>query len=76
MATMTLSIMNVIIIFVCTWWIALFVILPIGIKSDEHVQLGNDAGAPASSNIKSKLLTTTIVTFIVTVIASLILFII
>lgn len=75
MVKMTLSIMNVIIIFVCTWWIALFIILPIGIKRDEHVQLGNDAGAPVSSNIKSKLITTTVVAFSITLIASLVLFI-
>ncbi len=49
-------------IYFTIWWIALFVILPIGIRSQEEagtIVEGTEPGAPASANMWKKALWTT-----------------
>ncbi|WP_421791518.1 DUF1467 family protein [Hyphobacterium sp.] len=56
------------VVFLITWWITLFTVLPIGIQgqaeSGEMVQ-GTESGAPVSINLKQKAWTTTIVASII-----------
>lgn len=44
------------------WWLSLFMVLPIGIRSqleDGEVAKGSERGAPIAPNLKKKLLWTT-----------------
>eukprot|EP01038_Epipyxis_sp_PR26KG_P010962 gene10962-14722_t len=50
------------------WWVILFCVLPIGVRSQEEsgeVVAGTDPGAPVVANIKQKLIWTTAITSIV-----------
>ena len=44
------------------WWVMLFIILPIGIRSPEQTELGMATSAPVNPNVKKKLLWVTILT--------------
>ncbi|MDG1995490.1 MAG: DUF1467 family protein [Emcibacteraceae bacterium] len=52
--------------FFVSWWIILFMILPLGVKthseSDEEIAKGVDVGSPIHANIKQKMKLNTIVT--------------
>ena len=55
-------------IFFLIWWIVLFAVLPWGIRSqqeDEEVAPGTDPGAPAMTNLRRKLVWTTLVSVVV-----------
>lgn len=54
--------MTSIVVYFITWWVVLFMILPIGIKQDQAPIAGCDVGAPQNPNIKQKLLIVTLVT--------------
>lgn len=43
------------------WWITLFAVLPFGVRTEDSVVLGNDAGAPKQSRIGLKLVINTFV---------------
>ena len=51
-------------IYLVTWWVVLFTILPIGVTSHADAGLdpgdGGDPGAPVDPNLKRKFITTTI----------------
>lgn len=52
-----MGIFEIFVIFVLTWWISLFVALPIGIRSQIEsgkVTDGTEAGAPSQSNLIRK----------------------
>ena len=57
-------------IYFVVWWISLFAILPLGVRSPAetgtHVEDGHDPGAPVNPNLKRKAITTTWVAAIVT----------
>lgn len=57
-------------IYFVTWWLTLFAILPLGVRSHaeagEHLPAGCDPGAPVNPNLKRKAFTTTWVAAIVT----------
>ncbi len=57
-------------IYFVVWWISLFGILPLGVRSHAeagtHVTDGGDPGAPINPNLKRKALTTTWVAAIIT----------
>jgi predicted secreted protein len=59
-------------IYFVTWWLTLFAILPLGVRSHDEAGIelpeGCDRGAPANPNLKRKALTTTWVAAIVTAI--------
>ncbi len=59
---MQLTLMTGIVVYFITWWMVLFVILPIGIKQDHAPITGNDVGAPENPNIKKKLVIVTVIT--------------
>lgn len=55
-------------IYVICWWMTLFTILPIGVRSQEEVgdvTPGTEPGAPVLPNIGRKLLWTTFISLIV-----------
>lgn len=56
-------------IYLTIWWTALFVILPIGVRSYHEMSIdpgdGGDPGAPVNPNLKRKFITTTWVSAIV-----------
>ena len=57
------------IVYISIWWIIFFIVLPIGIKSqniDFKDKLhGNDRGAPQNPKIRKKFLITTLVTSVI-----------
>jgi len=62
-----MTIFGAVIIFTLIWMIVLFTILPIGIKNQVETSnwvKGTDPGAPVESNIKKKLIVTTLVSAI------------
>ena len=56
------------VIFVISWWLILFLFLPVGIKKQKNVKFGNDPGAPNEPMLKKKFLITTIIALILTLI--------
>jgi len=54
-------------IYLTTWWIVLFMILPIGMRDqvDKPPTDGSQWGAPANPNLKKKFITTTWVSAII-----------
>jgi predicted secreted protein len=56
-------------IYVVVWWIAIFAVLPIGVRSQDEagaVAPGSDPGAPAAPRLLMKALVTTIIAALVT----------
>jgi predicted secreted protein len=53
-------------IYFVTWFLALFVMLPIGVRRNEDPETGHDAGAPERPYMWWKALGTTVIAFIVT----------
>jgi|TARA_B100001939_G_scaffold147098_1_gene127464 predicted secreted protein len=56
------------VIFVISWWLILFLVLPVGISKQKNVKFGNDPGAPNEPMLKKKFLITTIIALILTLI--------
>ena len=56
------------VIFVISWWLILFLVLPVGISKQKNVKFGNDPGAPNEPMVKKKFLITTIIALILTLI--------
>ena len=62
-----MTIFGAVITFTLIWMIVLFTILPIGIKNQVETSnwvKGTDPGAPVESNIKKKLIVTTLISVI------------
>jgi predicted secreted protein len=54
-------------IFLTMWWVVLFCVLPIGVRSQQEsgeVVEGTEPGAPVIANIKQKMLLTTAITLV------------
>ena len=62
-------------IYLVTWWVVLFTILPIGVTSHADAGVdpgdGGDPGAPVEPNLKRKFITTTIASTVIWVICML-----
>jgi predicted secreted protein len=54
------------VVYVLSWWIVLFCVLPLGIRPAREGHLGHDAGAPANPWIGRRLLLTSLIAGIVT----------
>ena len=55
-------------IYFIIWWIVLFMMLPIGVRSqveDDDITLGTEHGAPAKPRLLRKMLLTTIVSLLI-----------
>jgi predicted secreted protein len=65
----TSSIVSWIAIYVVVWWIAIFAVLPIGVRSQDEtgsVAPGSDPGAPVAPKLLMKALITTIIAALIT----------
>jgi predicted secreted protein len=45
-----------IVIYILLWWFAFFMVLPVGVRREEEVQVGNDTGAPSNPMLGRKIL--------------------
>ena len=52
-------------VFVIIWWIVLFTILPIGVKSPKKIEKGHASGAPENPLILKKFVLTTIISYFI-----------
>ena len=50
-----------IVVYVILWWWVLFMALPVGVRREDDVQPGNDAGAPKKTMMVAKLVATTVI---------------
>lgn len=48
-----------VVVFIMIWWVALFTVLPWGVRRTENPEEGHDHGAPARAMLVRKLLITT-----------------
>jgi len=61
---MTQKIISFIFIYIMTFWIVIFIVLPFGVKTEDNPISGNDHGAPKNSMIKKKIIITAIISFV------------
>lgn len=47
------------------WWMALFAVLPWGVRRNQNPEIGHDPGAPLEPRLKSKFLATTILAAVI-----------
>ena len=62
---------SALIIFLLIWWTALFAILPLGVRGqaeDNNIVEGTEPGAPVESQMKRKIILTTLVSIVLWVI--------
>jgi len=65
----TSSIVSWIAIYLVVWWIAIFAVLPIGVRSQDEmgtVTPGSDPGAPVAPKLMMKAVITTIIAALIT----------
>ncbi len=62
---MVVNIFEFFFVYLATWWITLFVVLPFGVERDDYPQAGHDSGAPIKANIKKKFLINSVLAFFV-----------
>lgn len=55
-----------IMVFMFTWWMVLFTVLPFGSRAPDEPEKGHSHGAPAKAHLKVKLLVTTLITIVIT----------
>ena len=60
-----MSIVSFIVVFVCTWWVVLFTVLPWGIQLDESGPEVSGPGAPVKPNLKKKFWITTAIAAVI-----------
>ena len=61
-----MSALEVLIVFVLVWWVALFTMLPVGVRRTENPEPGTEAGAPERAHMGRKALATTAIAGAVT----------
>jgi predicted secreted protein len=54
------------VVFICSWWIVIFMVLPFGVRRNEAPEEGHDPGAPIAHNLKKKMLITTAIATVLT----------
>lgn len=61
-----MSALEVLIVFVLTWWVVLFTMLPIGVRRTKDPEPGTEAGAPEHARMGLKALATTAIAGVIT----------
>ncbi len=65
-----MNIATILLVFVVTWWLVFFAVLPWGVRSqhetEEGVTEGTEPGAPANPNLKKKIIVTTLIAIVLT----------
>lgn len=66
---MTGIIINFVFIYIITWWLLLFCVLPFWIEHDDNRvnTPANDSGAPKNPRLKKKFIINSVITLIVTI---------
>lgn len=54
-----------IVVYLLLWWLALFTVLPWGVRPADHPEEGHDSGAPVDPRLKQKFLITTVIAAII-----------
>ena len=54
-----------ILVYVIIWWVVLFAVLPWGVRQSEHVEPGQDPGAPENPRLLLKAAVTTVVAAVI-----------
>lgn len=65
-----MDIVSIIVVFILSWWMILFMVLPWGIEMEGPNSEGNLPGAPKNHNLKKKLIITTSISFCLTILIS------
>ena len=55
---------SAVVVFAIIWWLVFFMALPFGVRQSDHVQPGQDPGAPVRPRLGLKALITTGVTIV------------
>lgn len=61
-----MSVVGVIVVFMVTWWLVFFMVLPVGVRMEETLEAGHASSAPRNPRIKAKMLLTTAVAVVLT----------
>lgn len=56
-----MSAFTVLLVFLFTWWLVLFIVLPFGVDRNENPEKGHNTGAPSNPWLKRKIIITTAV---------------
>jgi len=56
---------NAIVVFICVWWVVLFMVLPWGVRPLEKPEPGQEQGAPERPMMWRKALITTLISIVV-----------
>ena len=59
-----MSIFSAAVVFICIWWLVLFMVLPHGVRQPDVVEEGHQAGAPENPMLMKKILITTGITIV------------
>ena len=61
-----MHISSLIVVFICTWWLTLFTVLPWGLRLDQSGPEVSGPGAPEKPGLKRKFVITTLIAVVVT----------
>ena len=62
-----MTLFTAVVIFILVWWVTLFTVLPLGVRGqaeDGNITRGTEPGAPVDSQMKRKVILTTIISLI------------
>jgi len=62
-----MNIVSIIVVFVISWWMVLFMVLPIGVHTSKNPEKGHADSAPEKPHIGKKFLATTMIAITITV---------
>ncbi|WP_366554031.1 DUF1467 family protein [Aquibaculum sediminis] len=57
--------LNALVVFICVWWVVLFMVLPWGVRRVENPEPGHEPGAPEKPMLWRKLIATTLLSIVV-----------
>lgn len=57
-----------IVVYICVWWMILFMTLPFGVRLDENGPEISGPGAPADPGLKKKVIVTSLISLVIWVI--------
>lgn len=60
-----MSILSVIVVVLCSWWMIFFMVLPFGVRHDDPEIPGHQSGAPDRPMLKKKILITTLLSIVI-----------
>ncbi|NNE86144.1 MAG: DUF1467 family protein [Alphaproteobacteria bacterium] len=55
---------SAVVVFIVIWWLALFIVLPFGVRRTESPEPGHDPGAPAKPMLWRKMAVTTAISIV------------